>query len=334
MDAIEIERRIQTICLLVISAVAAAFALYWLKPVMIPFVLAVFIAISLSMVSDLQMRRLRMPRWVAMLSTLLLAGVLFALLGGLVTTSVGQLVQNADVYQARITELLQRLIAALPVEVPALDDALSEISVGAVGGVLVRTGNAILDLLSKSFLVMLFAAYLLIGLGARSEPSTGVWAEIEWRVQRYLVTKAALSMATGLLVGLILTVLGVELALVFGLLAFLLNFIPSIGSIIATLLPLPVVLFSPEADAATIVLALALPGAVQVVIGNVLEPKIMGDSLDLHPIAILMALIVWGMLWGIVGMLLATPITAVLKILFERLEITRPLAGALAGRVG
>ena len=301
---------------------------------MIPFVLAVFIAISLSAVSELQVQRLHLPRWLAMLSTLALALVLFGITGSLIGASVGQLVSNADAYQARIAELVERGVAALPVELPALDEALSEVSVGAVGGALMRTGNAILDLLSKSFLVLLFAVYLLIGRGARSPEPAGVWAEIEWRVQRYLVTKALLSMATGLLVGLILRVLGVELALVFGLLAFLLNFIPSIGSAVATLLPLPVVLVSPDPSPGLVAMVLLGPGAVQVLIGNVLEPKIMGDSLDLHPIAILMALIFWGMLWGIVGMLLATPITAILKILFERLEITRPLARALAGRMG
>jgi AI-2 transport protein TqsA len=340
VEGLDLERRIQTTCLLILSTVSVAFALYWLKPVMIPFVLAAFIAVGLSALAEVQVRRLRIPRWLAIISTLVLAVVLFGITGALVTTSVGELVQNAGMYEARISELLERTSAWLAIEVPGLDlqDALSRLSVeqigGTVGGLLVRTGNAILDLLSRSFLVLLFVIYLLVGLGTRVDAPSGVWGEIEWRVQRYLVTKALLSAATGILVGAILGVLGVELALVFGLMAFLLNFIPSVGSIIATLLPLPIVLVSPEISVTTVVLALALPGGVQITIGNVLEPKIMGDSLDLHPITILMMLIFWGMLWGIVGMFLATPITAVLKILFERLEHTRPMADLLAGRLG
>ena len=102
-----------------------------------------------------------------------------------------------------------------------------------------------------------------------------------------------------------LSALGVDLALVFGLFAFLLNFIPNIGSVIATLLPLPVVMFNPEITPSTAALALTLPAAVQLTIGNFIEPKLMGTSLDLHPVSILMALVVWGTLWGIVGMLLA-----------------------------
>jgi len=115
--------------------------------------------------------------------------------------------------------------------------------------------------------------------------------------------------------------------------AFLLNFIPSIGSIVATLLPLPVVLVSPDVSGLTIILALVLPGAVQMFIGNVVEPKVMGDELDLHPVTILLSLMIWGAIWGIVGMLLATPIVAVMKIFFERSELTRPVADLLAGRL-
>ena len=81
-------------------------------------------------------------------------------------------------------------------------------------------------------------------------------------------------------------------------------------------------------------LAILLPGSVQMFIGNVIEPKMLGDSLDLHPITVLLSLIFWGMLWGIPGMLLAAPITAVLKILSENLEITAPVARLLSGKLG
>ena len=148
--------------------------------------------------------------------------------------------------------------------------------------------------------------------------------DIDQRIKRYLLIKVGLSAVTGILVGGCLAVLGVELALVFGVLAFVLNFIPSVGSIIATLLPLPLVLVNPEHGTLTIALAMALPGLVQLVVGNIIEPKMMGDSLELHPITILLALIFWGMLWGIPGMLLAAPMTAVLRILLSALEITRP----------
>ena len=125
-----------------------------------------------------------------------------------------------------------------------------------------------------------------------------------------------------------------ELALVFGVLAFLLNFIPSIGSVISTLLPLPVIFLSEEMSDAAKVLAIAIPGGLQFAIGSILEPKVMGESLDLHPVVVLLGLIFFGMIWGIVGMILATPMVAVLRIVLERIEMTAPVGNVLAGRLG
>jgi AI-2 transport protein TqsA len=132
-------------------------------------------------------------------------------------------------------------------------------------------------------------------------------------------------------VGIILTALGLDLALVFGVMAFLLNFIPSVGSVIATFLPLPVALIQFDSMLAVLAVIL-LPGLVQVTIGNFVEPMVMGEGLDLHPVTILLALVFWGLLWGPVGMILATPITAILRIVFARVDMMRPVAELLAGR--
>jgi AI-2 transport protein TqsA len=179
---------------------------------------------------------------------------------------------------------------------------------------------------------MIFLFFLLVGgVGSAVDASSSRGA-VESKIKRYIVLQSAISAATGVLVWLVLALLGVPLALVFGLFAFLLNFVPNIGSIIATLLPLPVVILSPEISTSVAVLAIAIPGGIQMLLGNVVSPAVMGDSLELDPVVILLSLMIWGVLWGIVGMLLATPITAVLKMLFERLEVTAPLARAMAGR--
>jgi AI-2 transport protein TqsA len=263
--------------------------------------------------------------------------VTFAVLAALVSTSVGQIVANSATYNMQFEQILERVIAKVPSQLtgflPRFDlEKLANISTGAAQYMFTKTSTALLDLVSKSVLVLIFVVFLTIGSGAR-EPSTGTWGEIDIRVRRYLVVKAIISALTGLLVGTTLALLGVPLAMVFGLFAFLLNFIPNIGSIIATLLPIPVVLVSSEISGLTAILAIAIPGLIQMFVGNFLEPKIMGESLDLHPVTILLMLIFWGMLWGVVGMLLAVPITAVLQILFEKLETTRPVADLLAGRV-
>ncbi len=337
MDRAETDRRIQTVCLLLLSAVAAGSALYWLRPVMVPFVLALFIALGISPLVDLQARRLRLPRPVAVGTTLLLVVVMAMGVLTVVSGAVSQLASNASTYQRQIEQLIGEVAGALPLETfditrEELLARLGSIPVGAIGSVLLSTTNALLDLLSKSLLVGIFVIFLLIGSSGSTRLS-GVWAEIAGRIERYLAAKAALSATTGVLVGGTLGLLGIDLAMAFGLFAFLLNFIPSIGSLIATLLPLPVLIASPNVSFGVAVAAIAVPGVIQFTIGNLIEPKVMGDSLDLHPVVILVALIIWGMLWGIVGMLLATPMTAIMKILFERLELTRPLAELMAGRL-
>jgi AI-2 transport protein TqsA len=334
------EQRIQTICLLVLSAIAVAAALFWLRPILIPFVLALFFALGLAPLVEVQTRMLRMPGGLAVLSTLTLLAIVLVLIGGLVSSSLQEFSNNSAAYQEQISLMIERARGALPLERLGLAgaegalDPLSVIPTESVGRLLVGTTNAILDLLSQGFIVMIFTFFLLAGRSGGKATGPGVRNEIETRVKSYLVNQTLISAITGVLVWLVLASLGVDLALVFGLFTFLLNFIPSIGSVIAVLLPLPVVLVSPDITTTQAVLAIALPGTIQFVIGNIITPKIMGDALDLHPVTILLALMFWGALWGIVGMLLATPITAILKILMERFDLTEPLGRLLAGRLG
>jgi AI-2 transport protein TqsA len=336
VDAADRERRIQTICLLILSGGVIAAALYLLRAAMIPFVLALFFSFSLRPLIDIQEQYLRLPRAVAGISTLVLGLLVFTALAGLITVSVSQLGANAPAYQAKLEQLLRDGAALLQrhgVQLPPAFNPFSLIRADNVGNMLVGTTNALLGILSQSVIVGIFLVFMVLGSVRRERRPGDFWSDVESQIQRYVLTKALTSAATGGIVGAILAILGVDLALMFGLLAFLLNFIPSIGSIIATLLPLPVVLVSPDVSGTVAVLAIVLPGIVQAIIGNVLEPRAMGTSLDLHPIAILVTLILWGTMWGPVGMLLATPITAVMKILFARFDLTAPVAELLAGRL-
>jgi AI-2 transport protein TqsA len=267
--------------------------------------------------------------------------ILLCVLGLLVAASIGQIEENSDRYQQRLEDLTRKgaeTLAVLPLERLGIDQdeafsRLRKASTDTVGSVLVTTTGTIMGVLSQGTLVLIFLCFLVAGGAGQAGAARGMWADVEIRIKQYLVTKILLSAATGLLVGLILLVLGIDLWLIFGLFAFLLNFIPTLGSIIATLLPLPIVVLNPDVTPLVGVLAIALPATVQMVIGNILEPKMMGKSLQLHPIAILMALIVWGMVWGIIGALLAVPMTAIVKIMLERSEVTAPAARLLEGKL-
>ena len=328
------EGRLRTACLLAITFILVAAALHWLRDVMVPLVLAVFIMFAVTPLMDLQARYVKAPRGVAVAGTLVLCVVVLGLLGLLISTSVSQMASNADVYAAQIDKLTGRIADVLPLEkVLDADEGAVLKPVGRViKDVVLGTMSAIGTVLQKGLLVLIFLIFLLGGHKPGAAPTSATWREIKESIQGYLITKTVVSAITGVLVGVTLTVLEVDMAVAFGLFAFVLNFIPNVGSIISTLLPLPIVLLNPEISATVAVLAIAVPGVIQFTIGNVVEPRIMGTSLDLHPIVILVSLIFWSMIWGPVGMLLAAPITAVLRILFSKLEVTAPLANLLAGR--
>ena len=331
------DERVQTVCLAVIAAIGVAFSLWWLKPVLIPFVMALFIALALGMGVDLLAQHTRVPRRVA-LPLVLTLGVLGLFgVGALVTISVSELAANSAAYGEKIQRLVDEALALAP---PALREQLGdgaeklrEIPVATVGGLLQAVTNTVFSLLSNSLIVLVFLFFLMLGADAFSREQSGTWGAIVRRVQSFLAGKIALSGISSVLVGITFLVLGVPLAMVWALLTFLLTFIPAVGVTIALILPLPVLWLDPEISRTTLVLALAIPGGIHFV-ANLLEPKILGDSLGLHPITIMMALVFWTMLWGPVGALLAAPMTAVIAILLERFGGSRPIALLLAGRFG
>ncbi len=330
------DQRIVTVCLLILAAAAIAAALYLIGSVLIPFILAVFLTYCLIPLVDAQIKWLRIPRPLAILTTIVLACAVLFFLGLLILTAVGQITVYGDEYRAQIKQFTTDLFSELPLEKLGLqiDPAQSvwETLSGAVTTLLAGTARGVMSLVSNGVLVLIFLIFMLAG--RKTPPPVGsIRYEVETQVKRYLLAMVFTSGITGILVGATLNVLGVSFAWMFGFLAFLLNFIPNIGSVVATLLPIPVALLNPELSLTAKVLALAIPTAIQFTIGNIIQPKIMGQSLDLHPVAILLALMFFGTIWGIVGMFLATPIAAVLKILFQKLEYTRPIAKLLAGHI-
>lgn len=140
--------------------------------------------------------------------------------------------------------------------------------------------------------------------------------DITEQIQRYIAAKFLISLLTGFLVGIVLWIFGVDFLIVWAVLAFFLNFIPNIGSILAVILPTVMTLIQYESIGYTILVG-GIIGLVQNLIGNLLEPKIMGDRLGLNPLVILVSLLVWGYIWGIAGMFLSVPLTAVVKIIIS-----------------
>jgi AI-2 transport protein TqsA len=150
----------------------------------------------------------------------------------------------------------------------------------------------------------------------REKRVENTFKDITEQIQRYIATKFLISLLTGLIVGVVLWIFNIDFTIVWAVLAFFLNFIPNIGSIIAIILPTVMTLIQYESIGYTILVG-GIITILQNIIGNLLEPKIMGDKLGINPLVILLSLLIWGYIWGIAGMFLSVPLTAVVKIIIS-----------------
>jgi AI-2 transport protein TqsA len=327
--------RLQSSCLVVLAVVAAAIALIYTKTIMIPFVLSVFIAFCVSPVIGFFQTKGKCPRGVAIALTALLTLGMALILSLVISGTIKDTFASIDEYKARIIFLTNQIMGHLDSfnVVTSKEQVVSSLKTLPLFDYLKGTASKLMSMMFDSILIVIFVCFLLSGAaGQQRQKGTGVWGEIDRKIRAYVLTKTICSFATGALTFISLGIIGLDMAIMFGILAFLLNFIPTLGSLVAILLPLPIAIVQfPEMWKWGYVLA--LPGLFQFAIGNVIEPKVMGDSLDLHPITVLMSLMFWGLIWGIPGMVLAAPITVVIKLILSRTESGQPFADLLAGRM-
>lgn len=318
--------------LMILATVALAAALVYTRNVMIPFVLAIFVSAVVAPLVDFQVKRWRFPSWLAVVTTLLLVLVMLALIGGVLIIAVQTMIHAASDYSKQVVEIAERFFAKLNSHGVAIDPAhVTQELESHLPGVIRDSAGTVMAIVSHGLLIVFFVVFLLAGRNPLQR-RTDIYAEIESTIRGYITTMTAISALTSALVGVVLWALGVHMAWLFALLVFFLSYIPNIGPIVATLLPAPVAVTQFQ-DPWMIVAAVALPGAIHMTIGNLVTPKLMGSGLELHPVTVLLALAFWGLLWGVVGMVLAVPIVAMLRIVLSKFGTTRPLANLLAGHL-
>lgn len=325
--------RVQNACLVILTVIATGFALYFLRPVLLPLLFALFLYLCLTPLIDFQMRRLRFPYRVALTTTALLGGVVMLTIIGIAVTAMSRMSADVSTYQNQFSLLMEWLSTLVPQgKLKGIDVShYFRVSESTISGFLSGAVYGLSNLISNSVFVVILAVFILIGRGRSVRQ--GLLADLEAHVQTYIAGNTLLSLATGFMVGLSLAILGVRYAMVFGLFAFLLFFIPLLGPIVATLLPLPIALLSPELSLLSKILAIVIPGLIQFVMGQIVTPRVIGRSLALHPVTVLLFLLFFQMIWGVGGAFMSTPIAAVLKILFDHFESTRPLSGLMAGEL-
>lgn len=318
----------------ILALLATGFILVYAKSVLIPFVLAIFIYLLISPILDYQILKLKMPRKIAIVSTLLIVTVILALLFFLISQAVQMIISTASSYSESFIALIHKIPAEKKIMGMVFNfdiESITEIIKGNLTKIATDTLGTIRSLASNVIFVSIFLMFLIAGRNPNMV-RTGVYGDIDSKVRRYIAIKTILSLITAVSVWIIFTLFNLQLAVVFAMFAFMLNFIPSIGSIIATCLPIPIAVAQFDSPW-KIAMIIIIPGAIQMTVGNIIEPKIMGQGLKLHPVVILLALSFWGLLWGITGMLLAVPITAAIRIVLMQFETLKPIARLLAGQL-
>ena len=308
--------------------------------ILVPFLLAAFIAIVMSPALA-WLRGKGFPGWL----TLLIVITAMVVVGAVVVTVVGKSVHDFSgdlpTYEAKLREKVGGFVDWLDgrgVDTSGLR-ASELMDVGAAMRLTAATLNSFSGLLANGFLILMTVVFILLeasSFPAKLATIAGGRADGMARfddflasINRYMAIKTAVSLATGVVIAVWLKILGVNYALLWGLLAFLLNYVPNIGSILAAV---PAVLLA--FVQLGMLRALGVAGGflvVNIVMGNVIEPRLMGRGLGLSTLVVFLSLLFWGWVLGPVGMLLSVPLTVMVKIALDSREETRWLA-VLLGR--
>jgi len=319
-----------------IAALVIIFAgVVYAKTIITPFLLALFISIICEQpISWLEKRRF--PRWLALIVVVfglifLFSGFAF-LIGGTISSFSG----NLSKYESSLTSMSDSFIQYLNGKGIKIqqDQMLNLVQPAKILEFTAGALNTLLSMMGNTFLIFLIVLFILAEFGSfavkgkaivfGSDKSMSYFSTILENIRHYLGIKTVICLLTGILVYLALLIIGVDYALLWALIAALMNYIPNIGSIIAAL---PAVLFA--------LIQLGLGGAfwtlgsfmvVNNILGNFVEPRIMGKGLGLSTLVVFLSLLFWGFIFGTVGMFLSVPLTMTIKIILEQNENTKWLA--------
>ncbi|WP_271946089.1 AI-2E family transporter [Ruegeria faecimaris] len=313
--------------------------------VLVPLSIASLIFILLTSAVDrlcqVEILGTRIPRWLAhVISAALLVLGLLGLLS-ILTSQAGAVADALPRYEARFSEILARVVTLVgDKNYQAAQQAILEMDfTGFAGGAIGSAGS----FLSAFFLILLYIPFMMLEQGpmrlkvALAAPDAEsaqnlhrVLTRISESVQRYVGIKTLVSFLTGVGSYAIMKPVGLDFAETWAILAFVLNFIPTIGSIIGVALPSLVALVQFDTNTPFLIILVGC-GAVQFIIGNILEPSLTGKSLNLSPLMVILALTFWTAIWGIPGALLSVPITVCTMIVLANIPSTKSLAILMSG---
>ena len=295
---------------------------------------------AINAIAQVRIGVVRIPNWLASLVALTLVSALLLSLSALMLSQVNEIVRTSITYANQSQEAIAKLVSWMgPKAEEAARTSMRTIDFSSyIRTAAGQAGN----LLSATVLIIVFVTFLFVeriwfrtklvaffGDSARAERAGLIIGTIIHRVNRYLLVKTAVSAATAVLIYAVAKAISLELAMPIAILTFVLNYIPSVGSIVATML-IALVAYIQSADPATAGIVFVGCGMIQFVMGNLLDPMLMGKALRLSSFGIIISLAFWGAVWGIPGMFLSVPIMVAIMIVCSEVPALRPVAVLLS----
>lgn len=323
----------------------AAFILMAGQSVLIPFAISLLLWFIINALSSVLQNRLiasnlSLPGWLSMTLALLIVFAACIGLAEIVAASGQAMIERLPLYAGNISVLTDRL--ALVLGSDFMSQILSAIEGFDFEKVLIGVTNTAAGLLGSIGTVVLYVAFLLVeqrfmakkiaamtGSEKRSEDVRRIIDTISTRIRTYLFTKSLTSAAMAGVVWVFLIIAGVDFAGFWAFLVFILNFIPVVGGIVSGVFPalLALIQFPTFGPFLIVIAGVAIA---HLVIGNIVEPRFVGSSVNLSPLVVILALAIWGFIWGIPGMFLCVPLTVIAMIILAEFKSTRPFAIALS----
>ncbi len=326
-------------------AITVVVVLIIAQSIIIPFIIATFFWFMIRIIKKLLSKVKFISRWPIWLSTTTSAILLLSFLvlaANLISNNIQQLSNTLPVYEANITRVTNSINQHFNIDIfSMMTEYAKDMN---FGGLLSSLFSAITSIFGSTFTVLLYLVFMLLEEHLFPHKLKAMYPDkkqykhinalvnkIDQSIGNYIALKTITSLSTGFMSYFALLFIGIDAPFFWAFLIFILNFIPTIGSLIATAFPAIFAILQ-FGELTQGLLVLAIVGSIQMIVGNFIEPKLMGNTLNISPLVVLVTLAVWGVMWGVTGMLLSVPITVILIIIMSEFPETRPIAILLSQR--
>lgn len=312
---------------------ACMYVLYIGASIIVPFVVAVFLSFIIVSLGNFYKTK-GVPQYLSFFSSLCTIGIIFYIIGKILDANITDIIAWAPEYEQQLRTIVSEIAQKYSIDQTLLmQQFLERINIPSlVSG----TASVITSIVKNAGMIFFFTVFLLLeSTSFRQKLSVITWGEkssfftifeqIQEDIKSYFLIKTIVSAGVALMSAIIMFFFGLDFFIFWAFLIFLFNYIPNVGSIIAVFFPVIFSLIQFESLSLSL-LFLALMIGAQVLMGNIIEPRMMGNKLNLSPLVILVSLIFWGTLWWPIGMLLSVPIMVMVNIVLAHIEVTRPIA--------